>query len=69
MNFEMINRLFFLAHLPGAYAPFVPLVDVLPIIPVLLAFLWQASASFDKTDLSCSAQRAVLYSGLILITF
>ena len=38
-----------LAKLPEAYAPFDPLVDVLPIIPVLfllLAFVWQASVSF-----------------------
>ena len=40
---------FLLAKLPEAYAPFDPLVDVLPIIPVLfllLAFVWQASVSF-----------------------
>jgi photosystem II PsbK protein len=39
----------FLAKLPEAYAPFDPIVDVLPIIPVfflLLAFVWQASVSF-----------------------
>ena len=39
----------FLAKLPEAYAPFSPLVDVLPIIPILfflLAFVWQASVSF-----------------------
>lgn len=38
-----------LAKLPEAYAPFDPIVDVLPIIPVLfllLAFVWQASVSF-----------------------
>jgi photosystem II PsbK protein len=43
-----IEELFF-ARLPEAYAPFDPLVDVLPIIPVLfflLAFVWQASVSF-----------------------
>jgi photosystem II PsbK protein len=37
------------AKLPEAYAPFDPIVDVLPIIPVLfilLAFVWQASVSF-----------------------
>nr|UXD06414.1 photosystem II protein K [Eutreptiella sp. CCMP389] len=48
MNFEMIDGLF-LARLPEAYAPFDPLVDILPIIPVLfflLAFVWQASVSF-----------------------
>nr|ARQ82208.1 photosystem II protein K [Avrainvillea mazei] len=38
-----------LATLPEAYTPFDPLVNVLPIIPVLfflLAFVWQASVSF-----------------------
>ena len=38
-----------LAKLPEAYAAFDPLVDVLPVIPVLfllLAFVWQASVSF-----------------------
>jgi photosystem II PsbK protein len=38
-----------IAKLPEAYAPFDPIVDVLPIIPVLfilLAFVWQASVSF-----------------------
>ena len=37
-------QLFILGRLPEAYAPFDPLVDVLPIIPVLfllLAFVWQ----------------------------
>ena len=39
----------FFARLPEAYAPFDPIVDVLPIIPVLfllLAFVWQASVAF-----------------------
>ena len=39
----------FLGKLPEAYALFDPVVDVLPIIPVLfflLAFVWQASVSF-----------------------
>nr|YP_009256688.1 K protein of photosystem II [Entransia fimbriata]ANI25388.1 K protein of photosystem II [Entransia fimbriata]WKT05805.1 K protein of photosystem II [Entransia fimbriata]WKT05924.1 K protein of photosystem II [Entransia fimbriata] len=38
-----------LAKLPEAYAFFDPLVDVLPIIPILfflLAFVWQAAVSF-----------------------
>jgi photosystem II PsbK protein len=47
---DMINSsVFLLARLPEAYAPFDPIVDVLPIIPVfflLLAFVWQASVSF-----------------------
>ena len=39
----------FLSKLPEAYALFDPIVDVLPIIPILfflLAFVWQASVSF-----------------------
>jgi len=38
-----------LLQLPEAYVIFRPLVDILPIIPVLfflLAFVWQASVSF-----------------------
>jgi photosystem II PsbK protein len=38
-----------IAKLPEAYAPFDPIVDVLPVIPVLfilLALVWQASVSF-----------------------
>ena len=38
-----------LAKLPEAYAPFDPIVDVLPILPVfflLLAFVWQAAVGF-----------------------
>jgi photosystem II PsbK protein len=38
-----------IAKLPEAYAIFDPLVDVLPIIPVLflfLAFVWQAAVGF-----------------------
>lgn len=49
-NIDMLNSsLFLLSRLPEAYAPFDPLVDVLPIIPLLfflLAFVWQASVSF-----------------------
>nr|YP_009519551.1 photosystem II protein K [Udotea argentea]AYC65608.1 photosystem II protein K [Udotea argentea] len=40
---------FYLNKLPEAYLPFNPLVDILPIIPLLfflLAFVWQASISF-----------------------
>ena len=39
-----------LAKLPEAYAPFDPIVDVLPVIPVLfllLAFVWQAAVKFS----------------------
>ncbi len=38
-----------IAKLPEAYAIFSPIVDVLPVIPVLflgLAFVWQAAVSF-----------------------
>nr|YP_009538678.1 photosystem II 3.9 kDa protein [Phacus pleuronectes]AYQ93694.1 photosystem II 3.9 kDa protein [Phacus pleuronectes] len=37
------------ALLPEAYLPFDPLVDILPIIPILfflLAFVWQAAVKF-----------------------
>jgi photosystem II PsbK protein len=37
------------AKLPEAYAIFDPIVDILPVIPVLfllLAFVWQAAVSF-----------------------
>lgn len=43
------SSLFILGRLPEAYAPFDPIVDVLPAIPILfllLAFVWQASVSF-----------------------
>ena len=46
---DFCSMAFLLAKLPEAYAPFDPIVDVLPIIPVLfllLAFVWQASVSF-----------------------
>jgi photosystem II PsbK protein len=55
MLFLQIDKLFWripvllLAKLPEAYAPFDPIVDVLPVIPVLfllLALVWQASVSF-----------------------
>lgn len=40
---------YLIAKLPEAYAPFDPIVDVLPIIPILflaLAFVWQAAVGF-----------------------
>jgi photosystem II PsbK protein len=50
LDIFMIHSSFFiLGRLPEAYAPFDPIVDVLPIIPLLfflLAFVWQASVSF-----------------------
>jgi len=48
MSFFLSNFYLF-AKLPEAYADLSPLVDVLPIIPILfflLAFVWQASVSF-----------------------
>nr|YP_009548473.1 photosystem II protein K [Tryonia myriophylla]AYW15294.1 photosystem II protein K [Tryonia myriophylla] len=47
-TFHLINGAFF-AKLPEAYAIFDPIVDVMPVIPVLflfLAFVWQAAVSF-----------------------
>ncbi len=38
-----------LATLPEAFSPFKPIVDVMPVIPVLfllLAFVWQTAAGF-----------------------
>jgi len=38
-----------LSKLPGVFAAFGPLTDVLPVIPILfflLAFVWQASVGF-----------------------
>jgi photosystem II PsbK protein len=40
---------FLINKLPGAFAVFSPLTDVMPVIPVLfflLAFVWQASVGF-----------------------
>nr|QVX28640.1 photosystem II protein K [Swartzia bahiensis] len=40
---------FFLAKLPEAYAFLNPIVDIMPVIPLLfflLAFVWQAAVSF-----------------------
>ncbi|KAL6838930.1 hypothetical protein ACP4OV_031248 [Aristida adscensionis] len=40
---------FFFAKLPEAYAIFNPIVDVMPVIPVLfflLAFVWQAAIEY-----------------------
>ena len=45
----MILENILIAKLPEAYAPFSPIVDVMPAIPVfflLLAFVWQASVGF-----------------------
>nr|YP_009906604.1 photosystem II protein K [Gentianopsis grandis]YP_009925104.1 photosystem II subunit K [Gentianopsis paludosa]UEP17425.1 photosystem II protein K [Gentianopsis barbata]QLI52123.1 photosystem II protein K [Gentianopsis grandis]QNH70185.1 photosystem II subunit K [Gentianopsis paludosa]QOP62733.1 photosystem II protein K [Gentianopsis paludosa] len=46
--FSYSNSLFF-GKLPEAYAFLNPIVDVMPVIPVLfflLAFVWQAAVSF-----------------------
>ena len=46
---NLLANTMLLARLPEAYAPFDPIVDVLPVIPLLfflLAFVWQASVSF-----------------------
>jgi photosystem II PsbK protein len=43
------NGTVILGKLPEAYAIFDPIVDVMPVIPVLfllLAFVWQAAVSF-----------------------
>lgn len=45
----MIPENILIAKLPEAYAPFSPIIDVMPVIPVLfllLAFVWQAAVSF-----------------------
>jgi photosystem II PsbK protein len=47
--FSLILLQGFIAKLPEAYAPFSPIVDFMPVIPVLfilLAFVWQAAVSF-----------------------
>nr|YP_009551269.1 photosystem II protein K [Vischeria sp. ACOI 3415]YP_010451174.1 photosystem II protein K [Vischeria punctata]AOW70945.1 photosystem II protein K [Vischeria sp. CAUP Q 202]QFR99764.1 photosystem II protein K [Vischeria stellata]QAA12194.1 photosystem II protein K [Vischeria sp. ACOI 3415]UTV00955.1 photosystem II protein K [Vischeria punctata] len=39
----------FLAKLPDVFAGYSPLVDILPVIPILfllLAFVWQAAVGF-----------------------
>lgn len=45
----MLSLSLLIAKLPEAYAPFDPIVDVLPVIPLLfiaLAFVWQAAVGF-----------------------
>nr|YP_010581303.1 photosystem II protein K [Roridula gorgonias]UZT27624.1 photosystem II protein K [Roridula gorgonias] len=49
INSAFYSNHFFFANLPEAYAFLNPIVDVMPIIPVLfflLAFVWQAAVSF-----------------------
>ena len=48
-DFSLLMHSLVLTKLPEAYAVFDPIVDVLPAIPVLfllLAFVWQASVGF-----------------------
>lgn len=46
----LINMIsFLLTKLPGAFSVFSPITDILPVVPVLfllLAFVWQASVGF-----------------------
>lgn len=49
LNSIFYSSSFFFAKLPEAYAFLNPIVDVMPVIPVLfflLAFVWQAAVSF-----------------------
>nr|YP_008758171.1 photosystem II protein K [Veratrum patulum]YP_009572014.1 PsbK [Veratrum japonicum]YP_009715776.1 PsbK [Veratrum mengtzeanum]YP_009736776.1 photosystem II protein K [Veratrum taliense]YP_010147895.1 photosystem II protein K [Veratrum oxysepalum]YP_010308963.1 PsbK [Veratrum schindleri]YP_010309048.1 PsbK [Veratrum stenophyllum]YP_010309133.1 PsbK [Veratrum maackii]YP_010309218.1 PsbK [Veratrum nanchuanense]YP_010309303.1 PsbK [Veratrum grandiflorum]YP_010309388.1 PsbK [Veratrum oblongu len=49
INSAFYSSSFFFAKLPEAYAFFNPIIDVMPIIPLLfflLAFVWQAAVSF-----------------------
>lgn len=49
LNSTLYSSSFFFAKLPEAYAFFNPIVDFMPVIPLLfflLAFVWQAAVSF-----------------------
>nr|QQL92232.1 photosystem II protein K [Eustoma grandiflorum]USM10382.1 photosystem II subunit K [Centaurium erythraea subsp. majus] len=49
LNYAFYSSSFFFGKLPEAYAFLNPIVDVMPVIPVLfflLAFVWQAAVSF-----------------------
>nr|QNQ14908.1 photosystem II protein K [Barbacenia involucrata] len=49
LNSALYSSSFFFGKLPEAYAIFNPIVDIMPVIPVLfflLAFVWQAAVSF-----------------------
>nr|YP_010471781.1 photosystem II subunit K [Nervilia fordii]UVG41138.1 photosystem II subunit K [Nervilia fordii] len=49
LNHTLYPSSLLLSRLPEAYAFFNPIVDVMPVIPVLfllLAFVWQAAVSF-----------------------
>nr|YP_009558830.1 photosystem II protein K [Corallorhiza striata var. striata]AFM83361.1 photosystem II protein K [Corallorhiza striata var. vreelandii]QBA90784.1 photosystem II protein K [Corallorhiza striata var. striata]QBA91072.1 photosystem II protein K [Corallorhiza striata var. striata] len=50
LNYTLYSSSFFFAKLPEAYVFFNPIVDVMPVIPLiflLLAFVWQAALSFQ----------------------
>nr|YP_009748452.1 photosystem II subunit K [Vanilla madagascariensis]QII90132.1 photosystem II subunit K [Vanilla madagascariensis] len=49
LHSTLYSSSFFFAKLPEAYAFFNPIIDVIPMIPILfflLAFVWQAAVSF-----------------------
>ncbi|KAG6621126.1 photosystem II protein K (chloroplast) [Carya illinoinensis] len=49
LNSALSSNSFFFAKLPEAYAFLNPIVDIMPVIPLLfflLAFVWQAAVSF-----------------------
>nr|YP_009627718.1 photosystem II protein K [Allium maowenense]QBO26448.1 photosystem II protein K [Allium maowenense] len=49
LNSTLSPSSFFFGKLPEAYAFFNPIIDIMPVIPVLfllLAFVWQAAVSF-----------------------
>nr|YP_009129763.1 photosystem II protein K [Vanilla planifolia]YP_009456216.1 photosystem II protein K [Vanilla pompona]AID52185.1 photosystem II protein K [Vanilla planifolia]AUJ22546.1 photosystem II protein K [Vanilla pompona]QII90207.1 photosystem II subunit K [Vanilla planifolia] len=49
LHSTLYSSSFLFAKLPEAYAFFNPIVDVIPMIPILfflLAFVWQAAVSF-----------------------
>nr|YP_010258944.1 photosystem II protein K [Chiloglottis cornuta]UIX23813.1 photosystem II protein K [Chiloglottis cornuta] len=49
LNYTLYFSSFFVAKLPEAYALFNPIIDIMPVIPLLfflLAFVWQAVVSF-----------------------
>nr|YP_010420427.1 photosystem II protein K [Rousselia humilis]QHN53900.1 photosystem II protein K [Rousselia humilis]USG54146.1 photosystem II protein K [Rousselia humilis] len=49
LNSAPYSSTFFMAKLPEAYAFLNPIVDFMPVIPLLfllLAFVWQAAVSF-----------------------
>nr|YP_009462531.1 photosystem II protein K [Boehmeria spicata]YP_009462611.1 photosystem II protein K [Boehmeria umbrosa]AUV64938.1 photosystem II protein K [Boehmeria spicata]AUV65038.1 photosystem II protein K [Boehmeria umbrosa] len=49
LDSDLYSSSFLVAKLPEAYAFLNPIVDVMPVIPVLfflLAFVWQAAVSF-----------------------